>query len=174
MADYKVLIPFILKWEGGYAEIKGDRGGATNKGITLATFQSVFGSDKTKCDLKELTDAEWEYIYCSRFWAKVKGSQINDQSVANILADWAWHSGTATAAKKVQEIVRTTADGIIGAKTIAAVNAMSPLPLFGKIKEKRLAYLNSICTHNPSQKKFLKGWQNRVNAMIYGKPYFLN
>lgn len=174
MAEYKVLIPFILKWEGGYAEIKGDRGGATNMGVTLSTFQQVFGSDKTKEDLKQLTDGEWEYIYRTTFWTKVKGSQIADQSIANVIADWAWHSGTANAAKRVQEIVGVTTDGIIGAKTIAAINAQSPLPLFGKIKERRLSFLNNIVKANPSQKKFLKGWTNRVNAIIYGKPYFLD
>lgn len=173
MADSKILIPFILKWEGGYAEIRGDRGGATNMGVTLSTFQQVFGSNKTKEDLKQITDAEWEYIYRTIFWAKMKGSQINDQSVANIMADWAWHSGVANMATRVQKIVGVTADGIIGAKTIAAINAQSPLPLFGKIKERRLSFLSSIAQNNTSQRKFLKGWVNRVNAIIYGKPYFL-
>jgi lysozyme family protein len=38
MADYKKLKPFILKWEGGYANHPLDKGGPTNKGIILTTF----------------------------------------------------------------------------------------------------------------------------------------
>ena len=39
MADARKLVPFILKWEGGFVNDPADKGGATNKGITLKTFQ---------------------------------------------------------------------------------------------------------------------------------------
>lgn len=32
-------MPFILRWEGGFSDHPADRGGATNKGVTLSTFQ---------------------------------------------------------------------------------------------------------------------------------------
>ena len=40
MADIKNLIPFILKWEGEFANDPTDRGGATNKGVTIATYEA--------------------------------------------------------------------------------------------------------------------------------------
>jgi lysozyme family protein len=40
MADYKKLIPHILKWEGGWANDSVDKGGPTMKGITLNTYKS--------------------------------------------------------------------------------------------------------------------------------------
>ena len=40
MADIKKLIPFLLKWEGGFVNDPVDLGGATNKGITIKTFIS--------------------------------------------------------------------------------------------------------------------------------------
>lgn len=45
MANIKILAPFILAWEGGFANDPIDRGGATNKGVTLATWKQV-GYDK--------------------------------------------------------------------------------------------------------------------------------
>ncbi len=45
MADVKILAPFILKWEGGFVDDPVDRGGATNKGVTIATWRQV-GYDK--------------------------------------------------------------------------------------------------------------------------------
>ena len=39
MADVKKLAPFILKWEGGFVNDPDDLGGATNMGITIATYR---------------------------------------------------------------------------------------------------------------------------------------
>ena len=33
------LVPFILSWEGGFVNDPDDVGGATNKGITIATWR---------------------------------------------------------------------------------------------------------------------------------------
>ena len=38
MANVEKLVPFILKWEGGFVNDPDDLGGATNKGVTLATY----------------------------------------------------------------------------------------------------------------------------------------
>lgn len=52
MADYTKLVPFIKKWEGGFGNHPKDKGGATNKGVTLATYRMVYGKNKTVDDLK--------------------------------------------------------------------------------------------------------------------------
>ena len=46
MERIEKLKSFILSWEGGFVNDPRDPGGATNKGITIATFRSVFGKDK--------------------------------------------------------------------------------------------------------------------------------
>ena len=55
MADYTKLIPIVKKWEGGYVNHPLDKGGATNSGVTIATFRSVYGKNKTVKDLKNMT-----------------------------------------------------------------------------------------------------------------------
>ena len=172
MADYKVIIPFILKWEGGFANDPDDRGGATNKGVTIATFRQVYGKQKTVADLKNITTDQWNYIFKKLFWDKCKCDGILDQSVANIIVDYAWGSGSARAVKDVQAIVGTAVDGISGPKTVAAINGTDAKTLFNKIKERRIQFYNNIVKANPSQKKFLRGWTNRVNSLVYGKPYW--
>ena len=63
MAKIEVLSPFILSFEGGYVNHPLDKGGATNKGVTIATWRQV-GYDKDGDgdidvdDLKLLTDAD--------------------------------------------------------------------------------------------------------------------
>lgn len=39
MADVKKLAPFIQRWEGGFVDDPDDLGGATNMGVTIATYK---------------------------------------------------------------------------------------------------------------------------------------
>ena len=167
MADYRKLKPFILKWEGGYVNDKDDLGGATNKGVTLATFRSVYGQGKTANDLRNMTDQQWETIFKKHFWDKWRADEITDQSVANILVDWLWASG-AYGIKIPQRVLGVSVDGIVGAKTIAAVNAKDGKQFFKEIRQERIDFIDRICTSRPQNKKFRKGWLNRINSLKYG------
>lgn len=166
MADYKKLVPFILKWEGGYCYDPDDLGGATNKGVTLATFRSVYGKNKTVKDLKNMTTEQWEHIFKKYFWDRWKADEIKDQCVANILVDWVWASG-AYGIKMPQRVLGVSVDGIVGNKTISAINSMPGKSLFNLIKKERIEYVNRICISRPQNKKFKKGWLNRINAIKY-------
>lgn len=125
MADVKKLAPFILKWEGGFVNDPDDLGGATNMGVTMATYK-VYCKRKGRPepaidDLKHLSNDEWIDILKSLYWDKWKADQIKSQSVANILVDWVWASGNY-GIKIPQELLGVTADGIVGKNTLAAVN----------------------------------------------------
>ena len=106
MADYKKLVPFILKHEGGVVNDPDDAGGFTNKGVTLKTFRSVFGNDKTKEDLINITDEQWGHIFKAYYWDKLNADKIESQSIANMSVDWAYNAGVSTVAKKIQNITR--------------------------------------------------------------------
>ena len=166
MADYRKLKPFILKWEGGFVNDKDDLGGATNKGVTLATFRSVYGQGKTATDLRNMTDQQWETIFKKHFWDKWRADEIEDQSVANILVDWLWASGSY-GIKIPQRVLGVAVDGIVGAKTIAAVNAKDGNSFFKEVRQERIDFIDRICNSRPQNKKFKKGWLNRINAIKY-------
>ncbi len=172
MADVMLLAPFILQREGGFSNRKADRGGATNKGVTLATWRSV-GYDKDGDgdidvdDLKLLTDDEViTRVLKPHYWDRYRADQIRSQSVANTLVDWLWMSGRP-AITKVQAHLGLTADGIVGSKTIAAINAAEPRRLFNEIKTLRAAYYAAIVRNDPTQQANINGWTNRLNALKY-------
>lgn len=167
MADAKKLIPFILKWEGGFANHPNDRGGATNKGVTIATFRHYYGKDATVEQLKAMTDGQWETIFRKGYWNPFKGDDIACQSIANICVDWAWGSGAVTAIKQVQRLFGVAVDGVVGNITLGAVNNADPEKLFEKIKSARLAFVEAIVKRDASQQVFLKGWRNRINSIQY-------
>lgn len=170
MAKIETLIPFLLKWEGGFVHDVDDLGGATNMGVTMNTYIAYCRRKgypvPTVTRLKNLSEKQWVDIVKTMYWDRFKGDEIVNQGVANICVDWLWLSGTV-AIKKVQEIVGVKADGIVGHKTIAAINSRSALPLFGMIKEVRVMYIDDICRKRPANEKFRKGWMNRLNDLRY-------
>lgn len=171
MADVNKLVPHILKFEGGFVNDPDDLGGATNKGVTFKTYK-LYRNRKglpipSVGDLKRLSNDEFTDILKTMFWDACKADIIVSQSVANAIVDWAWHSGTTTAAKEIQRVLGVKADGIIGDITLSAINSQSPLPLFGKIKAARVKYIERICKSRPVNQKYYRGWMNRINDLQY-------
>lgn len=171
MADINVLVPLILNWEGGFVNDPDDLGGATNMGVTLATYRQYRKSRNlpapTVDDLKNLSREEWTDILKTYYWDRWQADRIRDQSVANILVDWVWASG-AYGIRIPQQILDVTADGIVGKNTLAALHSYTPqAELFGRIKQARFEYINRICTSRPANQKFRKGWENRIWAFRF-------
>ena len=167
MAKAEELMPIIHKWEGGYANHPNDKGGCTMKGVTISTYQKYFGENKDCSDLKNISDDDWLFIFKDGYWNPCKGDEIANQSIANIIIDWAWMSGVKTAVKKVQKILKITSDGIVGKQTISYINNSDNESLFNSIYNERVKYYNNIVKNNPSQEIFLKGWMNRLNDFEY-------
>ena len=172
MADVNRLAPFILKWEGGFVDHKSDKGGATNMGVTIATWRQN-GYDKDGdgdidvADLKLLTKQDViNRILKPHYWDRWKADQIVSQPIANILVDWVWGSGKWGVIIP-QRLLGLQTDGVVGQLTIAAVNKQNPVELFARIKTTRVEFLNNIVKNDPSQKVFLKGWINRLNDLKF-------
>ena len=184
MANIDKLIPFILKWEGRFVNDPTDRGGATNKGVTLATYEAYCkrkGYPRPTVErLKNIPDAHWREIVKTMFWDKWKADDIHSQKVANILVDWVWGSGIH-GIKKPQALLGVKVDGIVGDKTLSAVNFADPEELFDAIYQERVKFLNAIVSNSVAayekkigrkatdaellkytQKRFIKGWLNRL------------
>lgn len=159
MANAKLLQPFILRWEGGFVNDPLDRGGATNKGITIGTFRQFYGKDATVEQLKNITDEQWLHIFKSGYWNPWKADEIVNQSIANIVVDWAWASGPGTSIKQVQGVLGVAADGIVGPKTLATINSADQRTLFADIHAARLKFVENIVRRDPTQARFLKGWK---------------
>ena len=122
MASFDKYAPKLKKWEGGFGNHPADTGGATMCGVTLSTFRQFFGADKTEADLRKMTEAQWRTVMKGGFWDKCWADQIKNQSVAELIVDWCVNSGTGMI-KRVQAIVTTTTDGVMGPKTLYAINA---------------------------------------------------
>ena len=160
----------FLSWYGNSYErkyyINNDINSKTKyKNITILIFSILiivylYFFKNSVNDLKNMPYKVWRDIIYTMYWNKWKADTIEDQHVANMVVDWVWHSGAGTI-KKVQAILGTTQDGIVGNKTITALNSANDM--LTKVYNARKAYFESIVKRNPSQKKWLNGWMNRIN-----------
>jgi len=190
MANCDVLLPFILKWEGGFVNDPADAGGATNKGVTIKTWRQV-GYDKDGDgdidvdDLKLLSDEDVRNrVFKPHYWDRWQADKIESQMIANILVDWLWCSGKH-AIIIPQRILFLKPDGIVGEQTLNAVNSADTEQLFNSLFKARVAFLYDITQKSIeayerkigrkatedelmkyTNKKFLEGWLNRLEAII--------
>lgn len=186
MANVNVLLPFILKWEGGFVNDPADAGGATNKGVTIGTWRQV-GYDKDGDgdidvqDLKLLSNNDVrDRVLKPHYWDRWKADNIQSQKIANILVDWVWGSGKHGIVIP-QRLLGVKDDGIVGEKTLSAVNFADPDQLFDAIYKARVDFLNEITQSSIAKyerkigrkateselmkytnKRFLKGWLSRL------------
>ena len=177
MSEIKNLAPWILKWEGGFVNDPLDRGGATNKGVTIAVWKAQ-GYDKDGdgdidvADLKLISVDDATNIMKKNYWDRWKADQIKNQAIANTLVDWVWGSG-AWGIKIPQRILGVKDDGIVGIKTLEALNKQNPKEFLEKLYLARFNFLDGIVASNPSQKRFIKGWKNRMNDLIIHNKKFI-
>jgi lysozyme family protein len=175
MANYKNIIPFIQKWEGGKSSDTRDKAASssvngvhTNKGITWATFQQVFGSSEdAKRRFLAMAQTDWEKIFKGLFWDTIKGDEINSQRIADVLVNWAWGSGTATPVKALQTILKVKADGVVGPATIKALNASNEADTFKKLQAANRRFFAKLGA-KPEYAWASKGWENRLDD-LYNK-----
>lgn len=160
---------FCRSWEGGFANDPDDSGGATMKGITLATYRRYCkekGYKKPSVDdLKNISDRTWNAILRWGYWDRINADKINDEWVAYVFVDWVWMSG-AGFIRLVQRRLGVKDDGIFGKKSLAALNALGGKKAFELIWKERKAHFERI--GKGKNAKFLKGWMNRLNSIKYG------
>lgn len=177
MSNYKNIIPWIKKWEGGLSKATTDRasenpvpdgsGYHTNKGITWKTWSSIFGKDADSIKrFYEMSDSDWSKVYKKYYWDAIGGDNIKSQRIADILVNWAWGSGVYTPSVTIQKIVGAAQDGIIGKKTIEAINKGNESDIYEKLKNANIDFFDSL-SKNPKYAANRDGWFNRLND-LYG------
>lgn len=167
----------ILNSEGGYVNDTDDKGGETNRGITLSALnaaknQGLVAQDVTIKSLTDDLDSVY-IIYNQNYYIKAKSYYL-PHPFSYAYVDATINHGKGNSIKFLQRTCNTydakiDVDGGFGNKTLAALNnilANNDLyeitVVYNNIRE---TFYNAIVNNNPSQSKFLNGWMNRLNRI---------
>ncbi|MFI3322229.1 MAG: glycosyl hydrolase 108 family protein [Rikenellaceae bacterium] len=176
MDDYKQtqdwILNKIIEHEGGFSDIVGDPGGKTNRGISWDTWKSfakpTLGLEPTVENLKSITIDDAKKIYIENFWKTYRVDEIANVDLKYAFFDFCINApvGSITAFQTIlnrefnKDIV---IDGIIGSKTIEAINSVDQEKLYNEFIDARSDFYYMQEQKDQGKKKFQKGWQARVD-----------
>lgn len=141
-SSFQNALNFVLPHEGGYANIKQDRGGPTKFGVTKNTLEGYLGKKVSEDDVENMDIDLAKKIYKEKFWDAIDGDKL-DPKIAMLAFDTAVGSGVG----KAKEMLSKYGD--------------DPAQFLAAKKQ----WMKDIVKRDPSQKIFDKGWQNRMNNL---------
>lgn len=159
-------LSLVLELEGGEVDHPNDRGGHTNRGITLATLQVAIrkGVVPAGTTVSRITAEQARRIYVAMYWDAVRGSELPGP-LALVAFDQAVMSGPHRAIETLQKALREKADGVLGFRTLSAAQAADPRKTVIRFVAFREAHLLEIVERRPDQRVFLAGWLNRLDRI---------
>lgn len=149
----------LLGHEGGYVNHALDPGGKTKYGVTEEVAREV----GWRGDMQDLPLDLAKRIYRARYWDEVRAEDLPG-AVRYPVFDAAVNSGPRQSIKWLQRAVGAQDDGIIGPKTLAAVNAKDGQAVAANMLGQRLQFMTGLPTWNT----FGKGWARRIADLLMG------
>ena len=151
----------ILKHEGGFVNDPLDSGGMTNLGVTKRVWEEFVGHPVSEADMRALIPEKVAPMYKIKYW-NPSYCAVLPKGLDYVVFDHAVLSGTGRSVKTLQSCLGLVADGVIGPKTMAAINASNAKDLITKFSDARADFYQGIVARKPDQARFIKGWLNRV------------
>lgn len=175
MADYEKAFARLMKDEGFVlTDSVGDKGGLTFAGITRKNHKDWGGW--VLIDRGETPDTEMvRKFYFHKYWQPMRGNEIVSQSVAETLFSQFVNMGD-TGLKLMQTSVGVIADGKVGPKTLAAINAACRTHIATAEETLLLVYstvnttrYHAIGMKDKTQRKWWPGWFRRSLRIVKGR-----
>ena len=168
-SKFQEYFPTLLNHEGGFVDNKNDKGGATNKGITLNTFikysKDLLNVQPTLDNLKRITDDQAAAIYEVGYWNPSGAGNISDKQLGWLHFDTYLHGGASSVLGNTIKAYGGNGRSINMINSILETNPA--INVFNTYKQERLNRFDRIIDSNPKFETFRKGWTNRVNSFKY-------
>src|SRR5215831_18639306 len=164
MADmFDACLAFTLREEGGYVDDPNDPGGATNMGITLATYRQWSDDPGLgPAQVRGMTLRTARAIYRSLYWNPLRADAL-PAGVDLSVFDMGVNAGIWRSARLLQRALGFTGeevDGSIGPETLAAADRFAARTLVNNLADWQTAYYRSLANFPI----FGTGWFRRTEA----------
>jgi lysozyme family protein len=163
MSTFDQAFRFVAGEEGGYTDNPADpgnwTGGRCGQGECRGTKFGISAASYPDLDIASLTLDRAQAIYRRDYWDRVAGDQL-PPPLALLVFDASVNNGPGRATRWLQVALGVSADGVIGPKTIAAVQAKAGqgAELCAEFQAQRLAYMARL----PAWPSFALGWSRRL------------
>lgn len=158
-------LAFTLPAEGGYVDNPNDSGGATNHGITQATYDRYrLSTGDLNQSVKLISNDEVGAIYSSMYWIPAHCNEMALKlSVCHF--DWSVNHGVQGAIITLQDVLGITGDGVFGPQTRSAMLSEDTTYIVTNYLNVRRQWYKNRVIQEPSQSEFLDGWLKRVDDL---------
>jgi lysozyme family protein len=126
-------------------------------GVTKA----VARADGYVGEMKDFSVEAAKSIYREKYWEAVQAEKL-PPTIRYAVFDAAVNSGPSTSIKWLQESVGATPDGVLGPKTLAAINQLNPEGILRRMLAKRLTAM----TNMSGWPSFSRGWARRIATLL--------
>jgi lysozyme family protein len=163
--NFDVVIPTILKQEGGFVDDPNDHGGSTNFGLSLRFLKTIYPNADREF-VKNLTKEQAINIYREHLWNPMRYNELPNVQFATKVFSMAVNCGYEIAIRCLQRALNCLEipceeDGILGSQTLAAANSCTFTGgLFYSYKSEMAGYYRTLATRLGTQ--YLKGWLDRA------------
>ncbi len=156
-------LTFVLHEEGGYVNDPNDRGGATNFGVTQATYDLFRKQWKEPVQpVRHIDPSEVRRIY-EDFYVSAHSDAL-PIGLDTIHFDFAINAGSKQAVRTLQRVLGVEpADGIFGPQTRKALNGINVEDTIRSYANARRDFYNYLVIKRPANSSFLKGWLKRTD-----------
>src|SRR5882724_6998850 len=170
MADmFDACLAFTLREEGGYVDDPADPGGATNMGITLATYRQWSGDPELgAAQVEDMTQRTARAIYRSLYWNPLRADAL-PPGVDLSVFDMGVNAGIWASARLLQRALGFTGeevDGCIGPETLSAAAKPDPRTLVDDLAGRQAAYYKSLSDFPTFGTAWLSRTQRRRSAAL--------
>ena len=159
--NYQKCLAMILHHEGGYVNHPKDPGGMTNLGVTKRVYEDWVGYSVSEHTMQNLTEEDVAPIYRKNYWDRIKADDL-PSGLDLCVFDFGVNAGTGRAAKYLQNLIGTVADGGIGPNTLRAlanyVDSEGGESAIKNYQAERQSYYEKLKTFET----FGRGWTRRV------------
>lgn len=166
MNNFDRMFDIVVSCEGGFTADPEDSGnwtgGAIGAGTCRGTKFGISCAAYPDLDVANLTCDAAKALYQRDYWERIGGDRL-PPALGLLVFDAAINNGVGRAARWLQQIAHVPQDGVIGPKTLDAIDRLGATPdgvagLCAEFLAQRLIFMTSLATW----KTFGLGWARRL------------
>lgn len=160
--DFDTLFEEVILHEGvALTDDPDDRGGLTKFGISKVANPDI--------DVENLELEDAKKIYKERYWDKFKIGKMPEEFRRDVFMNVV-NSGSAFI-QDMQTSLGVAVDGAVGPQTLGALRKHKGTDLSSALFDAQVSRYIRIAKNDPSQRKYLNGWMNRVVGAEPGEVF---